>query len=414
MQHDADFDDPLTRQPFRVLTYSHDSVGLGHLRRSVTLATAMVARGPNVRALCVTGSPVPDLFPLPERCDLVKLPSIGKDEHGDYCARRLPMPFAEITSLRSDIVTATVRSFRPDLLLVDHTAAGPGGELLPVLRRLRHEQLQTVVVLGLRDVLDTPLRTRSELQRLGTFAVVRELYDHVLVYGDRAVFDPVREYGFPDDVAAKTSFTGPVVPTEARGRRTPPVPGAPAHVLVTTGGGEDGYELLRATIAALRGPLRAERLRATIVAGPLLAEVPFHDLRRAVQDDHRLLLVRSTDAMQELLAAADLVVGMGGYNTVYESLARGVPLLALPRRHPREEQAERCQRLAARGLLHELAADDLRDPRATADAILAALHAGATEPPRPLRCDGADQAARLLLRGRRTRASSNNHLARLG
>jgi len=107
------------RTPLRILTYSHDSFGLGHLRRSVTLATALVARGRSVHALCLTGSPVPDLFALPERCDLVKLPSIGKDREGGYVARRLPMSANEITSLRSDLITATVRSFRPDLLLVD-------------------------------------------------------------------------------------------------------------------------------------------------------------------------------------------------------------------------------------------------------------------------------------------------------
>ena len=407
-------DDSQARRPFRVLTYSHDSFGLGHLRRSVTLATAMVARGPHVHALCLTGSPVPDLFPLPDRCDLVKLPSIGKSKSGDYVARRLPMPLGEMTTLRSDLITATVRSFRPDLLLVDHTAAGPGGELLPVLRRLRHEHVPTRIVLGLRDVLDSPLRARAELQRDQTFEIVRHHYDHVLVYGDRTVFDPVREYAFPDDIAAKTSFTGPVVPNDARLPRVPRAPGSVPHVLVTTGGGEDCYDLLRATIAALRGPLRQEPLRVTIVAGPLLAEASFADLRRAVQDDPRLQLLRCTDAMQSLLGTADLVVGMGGYNTVYESLARGVPLLALPRRHPREEQWERCRRLAELGRMHLLDGHDLGDPHATASAIRAALQATTTTPPEPMPSDGADRAASLCLRQRRARTGVGETLARFG
>jgi predicted glycosyltransferase len=390
--------DRLTRRPFRVLTYSHDSYGLGHLRRSVNLASALVARGPHVHALCVTGSPVPDLFPLPARTDLVKLPSIGKAANGDYVARRLPLPIAEVTALRADLITAAVRSFRPDLVLVDHTAAGPGGELLPVLRRLRHEQLHTRVVLGLRDVLDSPLRARAELQRDDTFAVIRACYDHVLVYGDRDVFDPITEYGFPADLAAKTSFTGPVVPEAMRQPRQPRASGTPANLLVMTGGGEDGYELLRGTVAALRGPLRERELRATLVAGPLLAEAAFADLRRALHDDGRLVLRRTTDSMATLLADADLAIGMGGYNTVYESLASGTPLLALPRRAPREEQWERCRRLHARGLLHLLEAADLADPHATGRAIERALLAAQSQPPTPRPCDGAGVAARLCLR----------------
>lgn len=401
------------RSPFRVLTYSHDSFGLGHLRRNVTLAAALVARGPQVHALCLTGSPVPDLFPLPERCDLVKLPSISKKANGEYVARRLPLSIGEMTTLRSDLITATVRSFRPDLLLVDHTATGPGDELLPVLRRLRHEHVQTRIVLGLRDVLDSPLRARAQLQRERTFDVVRAYYDHVLVYGDAAVFDPVREYAFPDDVAALTTFTGPVVPSEARGPRQLRAPGAPAHLVVTTGGGEDGYELLRAAVAAMRGPLRHEHLRATVVAGPMLPESSFVDLRRAMQDDSRLHLLRSSDAMHTLIGGADLVLGMGGYNTVYESLARGVPLLVLPRREPREEQWERCRRLAELGHLRLLDAADLVDPHATANVIRHALLASGTTPPDPLPCNGAENAAAACLRHKRRRSGTNTTLARL-
>lgn len=402
------------RRPLRVLTYSHDSYGLGHLRRSVTLATAMVARGRHVSALCLTGSPVPDLFRLPERCDLVKLPSIGKDEHGDYAARRLPVPAQEILGIRRDLITATVRAFRPDLLLVDHTASGPGGELLPVLRRLRHEHLHTRVVLGMRDVIDSPLRARAELQRDGTFAVLRDYYDEVLVYGAREVFDPIAEYAFPDDVAAKTTFTGPVVPGDVETRRRQRAPGRVPHLVATTGGGEDGYELLRGTIAALRGPLRTQELRITIVAGPLLPEHLFADLERAAQQDPRLRLSRCTAAMQSLLDDADLVVGMGGYNTVYECVARRLPLLVAPRVTPREEQWERARRLAALGHLQMLEPADVADPHRAAAAIARGLAGEHPRAPSPLRCDGADRAARLCLTGARSGATSAKACRRSG
>ena len=407
-------DDNSRRRPFRVLTYSHDSFGLGHLRRSVTLASAFTAHGPHVHALCLTGSPVPDLFPLPDRCDLVKLPAIGKAANGDYVARRLPMPFGEISTLRSDLITATVRSFRPDLLLVDHTAAGPGGELLPVLRRLQNDSTPMRIVLGLRDVLDSPMRTRAELQRQRTLEVIRDCYDHVLVYGDAAVFDPVREYAFPDDVAAKVTFTGPVVPEAARLPRLPRQPGEPRHVVVTTGGGEDGYALLRAALAALRGPLRDEPLRATIVAGPLLAAEAFADLARAARGGRDITLLRSSDAMHELFGAADLVVGMGGYNTVYENLVRGVPLLVLPRRAPREEQWERCRRLADAGHLRLLDDAALGDPHAFAAALRDALTHAAAAPTARLPGNGADVAARVCMTLTRARATASRTFARFG
>jgi predicted glycosyltransferase len=351
----------------RVLTYSHDSYGLGHLRRSVTLARAMVERGPHVQVLCVSGSPAPDTFPLPERCELVKLPSVSKDAGGNYVARRLAMPLHELLHLRSEMLGAAVRAFRPVLVLVDHTANGPGGELLPVLRRLRHESRRTRIVLGLRDVLDTPVRARAELARNDTVGVIRACYDEVLVYGQREVFDVASEFGLPPDIAASIRYVGAVVPPETR------VPVARAggrlRVLVTAGGGEDGYDLLRWAIAAVRGPMRANNLAVTLVAGPLLANAAFAELEREVQGDPRCTLLRVSRAMHELMDKADLVVGMGGYNTVYENLARGLPFLALPRRGPRLEQWERCRRLAALGALTLLDHGDARDPQCFASAM---------------------------------------------
>jgi predicted glycosyltransferase len=392
------------QRPFRVLTYSHDSFGLGHLRRSVTLATALVQQGPHVHALCLTGSPVPDLFELPDRCDLVKIPAIGKGDQGQYVARRLPVSFHEIAALRTDLISATVRAFRPDLLLVDHTATGPGEELVPVLRRLRCEGFHTRVVLGLRDVLDTPERARAEMHHSAIFPAIRSSYDQVFVYGQREVFDTISEYQFPQDIAEKTTFVGAVVPAAARALRHIERNDDPPHVVATVGGGEDGYPLLRAVIAALRGPLRSAGLRATIIAGPLMPEAAADRLRRAVQDDARITLRRQCGDIQTLLDSADLVIGMGGYNTVYESLARGVATLIRPRRKPRAEQWERCRRLAATGHLELFPDAALGDPHRCADAITGALARGA-RPAFPLRFDGADNVARLCLAQPRTRSA---------
>ena len=46
----------------RVLLYSHDTFGLGHLRRSRTIASAMAAADPDLSALITTGSPIAGRF----------------------------------------------------------------------------------------------------------------------------------------------------------------------------------------------------------------------------------------------------------------------------------------------------------------------------------------------------------------
>ena len=53
----------------RVMLYSHDTFGLGHLRRSRALAAAITGADPKASALILTGSPVAGRFAFPRRVD---------------------------------------------------------------------------------------------------------------------------------------------------------------------------------------------------------------------------------------------------------------------------------------------------------------------------------------------------------
>ena len=55
--------------------------------------------------------------------------------------------------------------------------------------------------------------------------------------------------------------------------------------------------------------------------------------------------------MEKILAAADLVISMGGYNTVCELMSQKTVSLLIPRDTPRLEQTLRAQCFAQRNLL---------------------------------------------------------------
>src|SRR5262249_47748748 len=57
----------------RVLFYSHNGVGVGHLQRQLDLATAYRARHPEAALLLATGSHAAGMFEFPEGIDFVKL-----------------------------------------------------------------------------------------------------------------------------------------------------------------------------------------------------------------------------------------------------------------------------------------------------------------------------------------------------
>jgi predicted glycosyltransferase len=334
------------RQP-RVLTYSHDGFGLGHFRRNLRLMRSLLGELPDASVLMVTGSPVSHRFELPAQVDYVKLPSLAKVANDNYVSRRLGLDRDEVASLRSALVAATVEQFEPDLVLVDFYPLGVNGELKTALGRIRTTYPSTPVVLGWRDILDQPDQVRREWGDTGQIDAIDRLFDQVLIYGCRDVYDPIAEYHLPAGVAARTTFTGYLF-DQRRSGSVPRSNDAPS-VVCTLGGGEDGRAVAWAFLEAMTF-LRPQGWTGTLVTGPLM---PVHDYR-SLADAAALgdvTCVPFVEDMWGLVDGADAVVAMAGYNTICEVLAVGVPTVVLPRTCPRQEQLLRATRLAERGLV---------------------------------------------------------------
>jgi predicted glycosyltransferase len=334
------------------LLYCHDTFGLGHLRRTLSLVEALHERRPDVSLLIATGSPLAHAFRLPHRVDYLKLPSVEK-VGAAYAARSLPLPLEEVTALRTDILAAAARRVRPDLVVVDNVPAGLGGELLPALRELRRSG-RTRLVLGLRDIVDEPERVRRAWTRDGSYGLLDDVYDRILVYGQPDVFDVVAEYRFSRAAQTKTRYVGYFR------RRRPAVRqrGGRPLVLVTAGGGGDGFSLLR---TALESRTQACLTEASwvVVSGPFMPpheQAELMKLARCLPDTQ---LVEFASDLPALIASADVVVSMGGYNSVCEILSARRRAVIVPRVEPRLEQLLRARALERRGLVRVVHPDDL-------------------------------------------------------
>ena len=62
----------------RILIYSHDTMGLGHLRRCRTIAHSLVEKFKHVSVLILSGSPIIGSFDFRARVDFVRDP--GRDQ----------------------------------------------------------------------------------------------------------------------------------------------------------------------------------------------------------------------------------------------------------------------------------------------------------------------------------------------
>lgn len=335
------------RRP-RIFIYSHDTYGLGHLRRSLLIAESLGHNmSPAPVVLIATGSPRTHSFECPPGTDTIKLPSVVKTADGRYRPRTLDVSLAEIVRLRSNLLIESARSFAPDVVIVDHSPAGMEGELRPMFRALATLRRPPRIVLGLRDIIDDAARVRAEWDREDIWSLIDRVYDRVLVYGDPKIKSTASELDL------ETRYPGKIVHTGYLGRQISNelkalAKAEPPRVLVSTGGGGDGQNVLRAYASFLESLPGKAPFHSTIVTGPFLSR------RRQVELTQRfhasgqpVEVLEFTNRMEELHATSSATISMAGYNTAVEVLANGVPALFVPRSAPRLEQTIRAERLAA-------------------------------------------------------------------
>ena len=355
----------------RTLLYSHDTFGLGHLRRSRTIATALVEADSYCSALIVTGSPIAGRFDFPERVDHVRLPGVVKLADGSYTSSNLPMDIDQMVALRGAIIASADKVFQPDLVIVDKEAWGFRHELSETLQAARDRRAR--IVLGIRDVLDDEDALAREWERKNAISAIEAFYDEIWIYGIPQICKPLAGLGLSARMERRVIYTGYL---RRDGADWPAEPGSDLpeepYILVTTGGGGDGAALVDWVLRAYEsdpglGP------HALIVYGPFMNAAHRHDFdERVAALDGRVTALSFHPRLERLLADATGVVAMGGYNTFCEILSMDKPAIISPRTRPRREQLIRAAAAENLGLVRMLCAErDGNSPRVMANAIRA-------------------------------------------
>ncbi|WP_416900105.1 MAG: glycosyltransferase family protein [Minwuia sp.] len=351
----------------RVLIYSHDTFGLGHLRRCRTIAHSLVENHKNLSVLILSGSPIIGSFDFRARVDFVRVPGVIKLRNGEYTSLNLHMDIEDTLDLRASIIRHTAASFDPDIFIVDKEPLGLRGEVTATLKMLKERG--TRLVLGLRDVMDEPKLLAPEWQRKNVMPALEDLYDDIWVYGLPQICNPLEGMDLTPGVLHKMIYTGylPRRPGTAASVSLPEITNRP-FLLVTTGGGGDGEGLIDWVLKAYESdPLLP--YPALLVLGPFMPpelQSSFHE--RASKLD-RVEVITFDPHFENLMADAAGVVAMGGYNTFCEILSLDKRAIIVPRRVPRLEQTIRAERAAELGLVQMMADDGDRDPAAMAAAL---------------------------------------------
>lgn len=376
--------EPSRRGP-RFIFYANELIGLGQLRRTLALAARLSASRSAPTSLILTGSPIEPTLRLPPRVDTVKLPGLSRDQRGTQYSARLQLDRDELRALRSGIALASATSFHPDVAVVDKLPLGQGGELESTLEALKTRS-DCKLVLGLRDIEDSPVNVRRKWGRDARRAIER-YYDAIIVYGPESTPDAI-DCIEPLDLDVPLHHVGYVGtpipdcgPSDLKGD----------YLLVTAGGGFDGFKLLATFAEALR--LRPLSCRVVMVTGPLMPSAQRAALTELIAGLDIQLHEERRD-MEYVIVGARAVVSMAGYNTVSELMRARKPALLVPRSGPSQEQLIRARSLMATGLQDMLHPAELSPAtlRRSLDRLLTRRFAGEVPP----HYNGTERAARIL------------------
>jgi len=351
----------------RILIYSHDSFGLGHLRRCRAIAHAIVDRFKGVSVLILSGSPIIGSFDFLPRVDFVRIPGVVKLHNGEYQSLGLHIDLDQTMAIRAAIIEQTAETFRPDLFLVDKEPLGLNGEVARTLKILKARG--TTLILGLRDIMDEPALLLREWKRKKVLPALEHLYDEIWVYGLAGFADPLHGVACPASVRAKMIYTGYLRRAVPHLETSEPPVSRDPYVLVTVGGGDDGMAVLDWVLAAYEHDATIP-LGAVIVTGPFMAAEQQRHFRERAERLGRIEVLTFDAHLEILMEHAVGVVAMAGYNTFCEILSLDKRAILVPRVLPRREQVMRAVRAAAFELAHTLDPERPHEPA----LMIAALH----------------------------------------
>lgn len=270
---------------------------------------------------------------------MVRVPAVTKTPSGRYTPRKLSGALTPVLDVRAQIVAATVRSWRPDTIIIDHAPTGIDGELVPMLDHV--EQLGVArprLVLGMRDIVDDAAAIEQQWSNNSVWPAM-DRFDDVFVYGDPAVTTTAKELGLDQRIRARVSHVGYAAPAMPE-----PQAAEPPFLLVTAGGGGDGQRVHRAVLDALDAG--SVDLDVRLVTGPLMSAARQSEVMMRAANHPSVRVETFTPDLRQWIASATAVISMAGYNTVVEELAAGVASLLAPRTDLRQEQSLRAARVA--------------------------------------------------------------------
>jgi len=378
----------------KILFYCQHVLGVGHLFRSLEICKALKRH----EVLLISGGPHMATN-IPKHVRIVRLPELQMDT--GFKGLFSPHPNISLDQIKAQRQKDLLDLFekeKPDLFLVELYPFGRKAfrfELDPLLVAIRNQKPAACrVVCSVRDIL-----VEKEDQQKHEGRVVDTLnryFDAVLVHSDPDLIKIEETFFRHAEIRIPLCYTGYIAkkpPLNARQqiRSGLEIKDKDLMIVASAGGGSVGKPLLESTMRAFQKFSVDSSAHLFVYTGPYIDAQDFVYLKSlAIQ---RVRIEKFTLDFLAYMAAADLSISMGGYNTSMNLLACGVPALVWPFGLNREQRL-RAQRLAEHGALKILNEEDLQHDRLARIMVqtLSETHPGKLD----IDLDGAANTARWL------------------
>ncbi|WP_373778093.1 glycosyltransferase family protein [Glaesserella sp.] len=375
----------------RIAFYSHDTMGLGHIRRNMLLAQSVLEACPQAEVLLLSGVRESGAFPLPKGADSVTMPTYFKTKEGNYIPRSLGSDIKRLVNIRSQIIRAALDAFEPTVFVVDNVPRGAMNELDSILPVLAAKGVH--IVLGLRDIIDEPDAVLHQWNRLKNIEIIRLYFSEIWVYGDPRLFELTKEYEFDAEISTKLRYVGYLDQArriEHHGVDSVLTEIESPYVLCAMGGGQDGFQLAKAFMQSTL----PHGWNGLLICGALMPEEQRDEIHEMAQQRDDIHVIDFVSEPLKLMQNAERIISMGGYNTTTEILSFYKPALIVPRIIPRTEQLIRAERLAEMGIIDCLHPNELTPKKLTEWMATSKSFSNARD---VLDFDGLDNVANQIL-----------------
>jgi predicted glycosyltransferase len=346
-------------QDIKVLMYSHDSFGLGHLRRCRAIAHSLVDAYKGISILILSGSPIIGRFDFKARVDFICIPGVVKLRNGDYTSLGLHIDIDKTLAMRASVIQHTAEVYSPDIFIVDKEPLGLRGEVEQTLKLLKLRG--TINILGLRDVMDDSEMLQAEWQRKEVVPALDKLYNEIWIYGSESIINPIQGIELPKSTRDKMRYLGylkrelPARSYLPRDYRKEP------YLLITTGGGGDGEQLVDWVVRAYEEDDQNSLVSGLVVLGPFMTKSAQRGFKKRIRKISALQATTFDSSIEVLMVNSVGIIAMGGYNTFCEILSFDKPAILVPRETPRLEQRIRADFASSKGLIKMLKYSDCAD-----------------------------------------------------